>query len=469
MTLVITHNGTNITEHVSTDGVSISDEQNSTRDSLSFTVEKAPGGFTPLLNAEIIVTLDGTRIFGGTILSFETSVEAPPTVNYEVECVDFTHQLDRRLISERFIGETAEDIIAFLKDAYAPTFTVNNVDASQEIARISFNRLAFSACLDKLAKLNNSVWYVDYNKDIHFFAKNNEPAPFNLTDTSSNYITSSLRVRSDLSQLRNIIEVVGGKAPIAARSTLHAGDGETTEFPTNFEFSELPTVTVNGDPQSVGVEYLDTAGFDCYWSQQQKYVRFDETNIPPAPTTGTTNVVLTGTPLVPLVAVVPDTDSIETYGEFEFAVREEALSSEEETISRGLAELEAYADKLNEASFDTYTPGLRSGQLLNITSTLHDVSSDYVIRSVQFRPYPNGSELAGVWSVKLASTATMSLVDALRKLLSKEELEDDERQVLLAFYRVTDRATVGDSVDEPETSQGPYNWDSADWNFATWG
>lgn len=455
MSLVVTHNATDITDKIST-GLSISDERNSTRDTLTFTIDKQPGGFTPELNAEIIVTLDGTRIFGGSILAFETTVEAPPTVRYEVECVDFTHQLDRKLITERFIGETAEDIIAFLKTNYAPTFTVNNVDASLAISRISFNRLTFSACLDKLAKLNNYVWYVDYNKDIHFFSKNSEPAPFNLTDTSDNYITSSLRIRSDLSQLRNVVEILGGKVPIDSRTTLHAGDGEKTEFPTNFEFSSLPTVEVDGVAQTVGTEYLDVDGFDCYWSFQQKYVRFDETNIPPTPSSGTTNIELTGTPLVPLVAVVPDADSIDEYGEFEYSVKEETLESQDETVDRGLAELEAFASKLNEASFDTYTPGLRSGQLLNINSTLHDVDADYVIRSVQFRPYPNGSELPGVWSVKLASTATMTLVEALRKLLSKEELEDDERQVLLAFYRFTDKAAGSDSVDTPETTGKPY-------------
>jgi len=64
--------------------------------------------------------------------------------------------------------------------------------------------------------------------------------------------------------------------------------------------------------------------------------------------------------------------------------------------------------------------------------------------------------LPGVWSAKLASTATMTLVDALRKLLSDEKLEDDERQVLLAFFRFTDRVTGGDSVDTPETTGKPY-------------
>jgi hypothetical protein len=468
MTLVITHNGTNITDKVSTERVTIADERDSTRDSLNFIIEKQPGGFTPELGAEIIVTLDGTRIFGGSVLSFETSVEAPPTVTYDVECVDFTHQLDRKLVTGRYLNQTAEAIIADLVSTYATGFTINAVDAEELIARISFNRLTVSDCLDKLAKLNNYVWYVDYNKDIHFFAKNKEDAPFNLTDTSDNYVVESLRIRSDLSQLRNVIEVIGGKVPIAARSTLHAGDGETTEFATNFEFSSKPTVELDGVTQTVGTEYLDVEGFDCYWSFQQKYVRFDDTNVPPAPSSGSTNIDLNGTPLVPLVAVVPDSESIEDFGEFEYSIREETLGSQEQTISRALAEIEAYADKLNEASFDTYTPGLRSGQRISVNSTLHNVSADYIIQSVQFRPYPNGSELAGVWSVKLASTATMSIVDALRKLLTDEQLEDDERQVLLAFYRFSDEATGSETIDTPTTQTGPYNWGTAKWTFSVW-
>ncbi|MGR3504907.1 MAG: hypothetical protein ACU0B7_03440 [Paracoccaceae bacterium] len=454
--IIVTHNGTDITDKIDTGSFAITDERNSTRDTFDFVIEKTPGGFSPELNAEIIATKNGTRIFGGTILSMETSVEGASTVVYSVECVDFTRQLDRRLVRERFIDQTGDEIIAFLRTNYAADFTVVNVDAAFEVGRISFNRLTVSQCLDKLAKLNNYNWYVDYNKDIHFFAKNAEPAPFNISDTSDNFIFNSLRIRSDLSQLRNIIEVEGGETPIAARSTLHAGDGETTEFATNFKFAEKPTVTVNGVAQTVGTEYLDLEGFDCYWSFTEKYVRFDDTNIPAAPGTGSTNIVLTGQPLVPLIAVVPDETSITQYGEYEFAVTENTLRSQDQTIGRGLAELEAYADEINEGSFETYTPGLRSGQLITIASELHGVTADYVIQSVKFSPYPNGSELDGIWSVTLASTATMSLVDALRKLLSDEKLEADERQVLLAFFRFADAATGDDAVDTPETTVRPY-------------
>lgn len=469
MSIVVTHNGTDITNELN--GLEISDERNSTRNTARFTIEKQPGGFTPVLNAEILITLNGARIFGGSVLALETSVDTPPTVNYDVECVDFSYQLDRKLATERYEGFTAGAIIADLVTTYAPTYTVTGVDAEVDIGSIAFNRLTLSECLDKLAKLTNYLWYVDYYKNIYFFSRESDPAPFNITDASGNYIISSLRIKSDLSQLRNKVMVQGAEQPAdTARTTLHAGDGEKTEFPTNFKFDELPTVLVDGVAQTVGVEYLDTTGFDCYWSRQEKYVRFDPTAIPPAPTTpDTTNVAITGYPLVPVVAEVPDNESIVEFGEFEHFVKETTLTTQDETISRGIAELEAYAMELTEATFDTYTVGLRTGQLINITSTLHGVAADYVVQSVSFRPYPNGSELDGVWSVSLASAAALTLVEALRSLLKKEELSTDELEILLAFYRFSDSGVGTDDLDDATYTTGPYVYDTGSYNYATYG
>lgn len=455
--ITITHNGTDITDKVSPYGFEINSERNANRDTFRFVVEKQPGGFAPVLNAEIIVTKDSVRIFGGTIISMETAIEAVPTVIYSVSCVDFTHQIDRKLVTERFIDETMDDIINTLVTTYAPTFTTVGVVAPQVISKVSFNRLTLSECFEKLAKLSNYNWYVDYNKDVHFFQRDAELAPFNITDTSNNFVFESLRIKSDLSQLRNIIQVQGGELPTTSRTTLWAGDGARTEFATNFKFSSKPTVTVNGVAKTVGTENLDTTGFDCYWSFQEKYVRFDPASIPPVPTSpATTNIALTGTPLVPLVAVVPDNESIAAFGEFEHSIIEKTLQSQDETIDRGIAELDAYAASITDASFDTYTPGLKSGHLITIDSTLHGVTADYVVQTVRFRPFPNGSALDGVWSVELASTASMTLVEALRSLLKKEELEADEMEVLLAFYRFEDAATASDSLDDASYTTRPY-------------
>lgn len=464
-TLVITHNAVDITAQVKTDSVSIIDAINSERDNLSFIVEKLPSDtFVPLLNTDVIVTLDGTRIFGGKLINYKSQVVEPPTLEYSIECSDYTHNADRSLITERYINQTAEDIIADLFTTYLPDFTYTNVVAPQLIARVSFNRLTMSQALDKLAKLGNFSWYIDYFKDLHFFAQSGEIAPISLTDTSDNYIPTSLIVRKDISQLRNKIVVEGGEVPTAARTTTWVGNGTQKEYPTNFKFAEKPTVTVNGVAQTVGVEFLDTAGFNCYWSYQQKYVRFE--TAPPS----THPVAMTGQPLVPIVAKVPLPTSIATYGQYEFPITDLSIKSQELAVERAIAELEAWADANAEAEFATYTAGLRSGQTININSALHGINEDFVIQRVEFTPYPNGSEQAGVWRATLQSTATLTLIKLLQKLLLDEKLEDDELQTLLTYLEFNENATAGDTIDSITAKTEPYNWDDTgvDWGYFKW-
>lgn len=468
--LVITHDGIDITDLVATDTLSILDARNSERDTLVCRIDKQPSDtFVPQLNKEVIVTLDGVRIYGGVVINYSSQRPEPPTVNYQIECSDFTHTLDSQLVTERFIGETANFIIAELFADYAPAgFTANDVVANVTIDRISFNRLTLSQCLDKIARLLNYSWYVDYNKNLHFFAQNSDAAPFNISDGDGNHIPTSLVLRKDISQLRNRIIVEGGEAPANPRTTRAAGDGESTEFATNFKFAELPTVLVDGVAQTVGVEGLDTSGFDCYWSFQQKFIRFDVA--PPAPTVGTTNIEITGNPLVPIVARVPLPSSINQYGLFEYAITDETIQNSQVAIERAIAELEAYAEENNEASFETYRAGLRSGQLITINSASHGVNEQYVIQRVNFMPYPNGSDRDGVWSVELQSTATMSLVQLLQRMLLDEKLDEDEVVTLLTYLTFSDSAQATDVIEQIVRYNEPYNWDAVntEWDYFKW-
>lgn len=468
--LVITHDSVDITANVSTDSMSIADARNSERDSLVFSVEKTPDvAFLPELNKEVIVTLDGTRIYGGIVINYQSQIIEKPNVTYTIECSDFTHLLDSELVTERYIDETGNTIVSDLFSNYAPTgFTANNVVVPNTIQRVSFNRLTLSESLDKLARMLNYSWYIDYNKNLHFFAQNSEPAPFNIADDDGNFIATSLVLRKDITQLRNKIVVEGGEAPTNSRTTKAAGDGETTEFATNYKFESVPTVLLDGVPQTVGKEFLDTSGFDCYWSFQQKYVRFD--SAPPAPSSGTTNIEMTGQPLVPVIAKVPLPSSINKYGLFEYPIYDETIQNSQQAIERAIAELEAHAEENNEASFETYRAGLRSGQVININSPLHGVNEQFVIQRVDFQPYPNGSDKDGVWSVELQSTATMSLINLLQRMLQDERLDSDEIETLLTYLVFQDGTEASDTIESISSKSEPYNWDGTDvdWGYFKW-
>lgn len=55
--------------------------------------------------------------------------------------------------------------------------------------------------MEELAKLQNYYWYIDYEKDVHFFDQETNVCPMEVTDTSEVY--GDLQITADISQLKN--------------------------------------------------------------------------------------------------------------------------------------------------------------------------------------------------------------------------------------------------------------------------
>jgi hypothetical protein len=479
-------NGEDKTNRVQYLSLFIRDNINQRRDTCSFNVKKTTSDtFFPKINDEVIV-LDGTeRIFGGIITLLDVSVESINLLNYKVTTVDFSYLLDRRVVLERFRGKTVSFIIDFLLDKYdTEGFTMNNVSGSQVINSITFNRIKFSECLEKLAELTGFSWYVDYNKDIHFFSKNEIVAPFELTDTSNNFVWDSLNLSNDLSQMRNAVFIEGGEEignEVNEDFTAEGNDAERTYYRLAHKFSSRPVVVANNIVMDVGIENLDDdANFDCMWSFGEKYIRFTLGNIP----TVTHVVSVTGTPLFPIIVRVQSPTSIAEFGLKEFVIRDKTIQSKDEAKSRATAELTAYQKGLQEASFRTYSKGLRSGQRITINSPLRGINEKYLIQSVAFKMIDNQS---GIWSVTLATLRTVGIIDFLQGLMRDRSISENENETLLSFIDFQDGIQVDDNIVSIESQTGPYIWLSGDpsedaailaanpgsraivYNFFTWG
>lgn len=72
-----------------------------------------------------------------------------------------------------------------------------------------------SSVVEDICKLQGIFWFIDYDRDLHIFRQNADPAPFSLTNTSQNRWDMSLAV--DISMLRNRQTVRGGEAPATSR------------------------------------------------------------------------------------------------------------------------------------------------------------------------------------------------------------------------------------------------------------
>ena len=135
-------------------------------------------------------------------------------------------------------------------------------DAIQTVNYIAFNYLEPTKCFKKMAELFGWNWYVDPDKDIHFFGIFDEIAPFSLDDgvppLDGNYLYQSLKLTDKSDQLRNGIFVRGGDYLSAAinDNLSNQVDGSNKIFLLGYKYANY-TLTVGGVRKAVGLDNID--------------------------------------------------------------------------------------------------------------------------------------------------------------------------------------------------------------------
>jgi len=471
MTIEITVNSVDKTQDIISDSILKEDNINEQRDVLNFQTKKySTKGFEPKKNEEVVMKIDGETEFAGVILSIEKSIRDGQIVVYAPHCIDYSQYLDRKLVLERYSDKTINYIIGDIVDKYTDGFTVVNVDCDIEIKTMSFNRMTVTTCIDKLAKTMGYSWYVDYEKDIHFFEKNENPAPFSVTDINGKYLQNTLSIIDDLSQIRNRVIIRGAEERGEVRVESYTGTGGQIAFPLVNKFAEAPSVKVDTVAQDVGVDYLDVeADYDCFWNFNEKYMRFKSDMDGKV-------VEVTGIPLFPIIVNILDGTSIIEYGTYEFFKEDKSIASRTEALQYAQSQLEAYKDGVIEGSFSTNTSGLRSGQIININSDLLGVDEDFLIQKVRFRIIAKDR---GVWDVTLATMRTVGMIQILQDLIKGREIKEFDPDTFLTFLNLDDSFTMTDGMtagDAFVTSSPPYTWEELGtpeinpiiWNKFTW-
>lgn len=451
--ITISIGGVDKTSSVVFNSVKKKDNLNQQVDNLTFNIKKY-GSLTykPSLGDEVIMQKDGITIFGGVIVRITEESKAGLILEYTITCNDYSQFLKRKLVTERYLSTTVGAIIADILSTYAPDFTDTNVVGDFPIESFAFNRITVAESLQKLADAISYIWYVDYDKDIHFIPKNSEHAPFDLTDTSGNYIYNSLEIIEDLSQIRNSVLVQGGEATsIATRTEYFTGDGVQESFPLANKFSSVPSVVVGTSAQTVGIDNIDDDGsYDVMWNFNEKSVRFTSGNI------ASTDFTVEGYYLYPIVVRIPAPTSISEFGVYEFAITDKTIASQDEAVSRAIAELTSYQNELHEGSFRTYEDGLRSGMVIDINSTQRGQAISVLIQNVTTTMRdPIGTSLE--YSIRFATLKSIGIIEYLqRQLRSREIIEDDQETLLNYIFTGNDVVNCTDSISAPITTTGPY-------------
>lgn len=446
-------NGTDRTDQLVKDSLDVQQILGAQRDTARFSYKKYGSKvYTPAILDTVVVNNGATKIFGGRIVRIsESFLNAADGLVYSMDCVDYSFDLDSLLVSQSYSSMTVNAIIADILTNYGTGFTGTNVDCAITIGKVVFNQVPISQCLKRLADMVKFDWYVDPDKDIHFFSKYTNTAPFNLTDTSGNYIINSLERKIDGSQIANQIKVRGGEYEASTYQDIITVNGNTqATFKLPYKFSNLTVQLDTGGgyvSKTVGIDFVDDfTTKDVLYNYNDQTIKFAS-----ALADGN-KIKFAGNPKVRVLAIASDGTSIVTYGLKEKIIQDDTIEELTTARKRAIAELSAYKDQQNEGRFDTYTSGLRAGMVINLNSSRRTANVDFIIRSVRFKPFKPDTY---AYSVELVTTKKYDLTELLQSLLQPANLQSGDSETVETIK--TDLATITVVETITAVSTSPYS------------
>jgi len=456
MSITVKINTVDRTSNIKYESLSVVQRLTSQVDTAKFKIIKAGDKtFVPSYDDDVEIKDGSTIIFTGKITQIEDdSFSQAGGVVYNVSCIDNTYEFDKILASKTYEGQTIAYIIDDIVTSYASGFTSNNATSDFVIERIVFNQVPLSTCLKRLADIVQYDWYIDVDKDVHFFPKETESAPFDLTDTNGNYVYKTLKRTTDGSQVVNRVKVRGGEYEGDTYTDEIVVNGNTSKsFQLPYKFANL-TIKLNTVSQNIGIDFIDDfTVVDVLYNFAEKTIRFEN------PLSDSDVIEFSGNPKVPVFAIAEDPTSIASYGVIEKLLRDNNIKSNEVARKRASAELYAYAEPVVDARFYTYQSGLNVGMTINIQSDLRGVDENLIIKKIDFKMIdPNTFG----YQVECVSTKRQDLIDLLQKIIEPEPMDADEREVSEQIFTDTKVVEITEEITNVTAQDGDEDMEIAE-------
>src|SRR5258708_5282963 len=353
---------------------------------LQFKVLKVPGSTIPVVNDQIDVYENGNHIFGGTVTEVTMTIEGGVLLAFQIQCVDWSYQMDGKLVVKNYAAMDPHDIVVDILNTFAAGkgFTTNHVQTGHFLVpSIKFNYEQPTKAIEALAKLIGWEWYVDPDKDVHFFIAGNIPAPFNLDETSGNMEWPNLSVDINLQNMKNSVFVIGGTYLKNFTSTstpdVYQTDGVKQVFSLAYPYERSSiTITLAGVSQTIGIDQqTDPATVQILYNEFGRFIRFTGG----APSSGQT-VKIYGNARIPILAHASDSQGINSYGEFQDSVFDKHITTVAEAQQRAKAEILQFGHAVYDVIFYTLQTGLKIGQNIQLNSSKFGVNAKLIIKRI---------------------------------------------------------------------------------------
>lgn len=356
----------------------------------------------------------GALEFAGRISTTEREAfGGPEDFHHQVTCIDFTSDFDRHLLQGTIPAGLAGDMVRYLVGFASFGFGVDFVSDGANIQAIEADLEYPSAIMSRISESIEFSWYIDYERQMHFFYIEAIEAP--LTDINfdadpagnPDAVPSDLTEMNDWSQIKNVVWIRGAQAKSSndySQTFTPDPSGDQTFFALGYQpwDIESTTITVDAVPQEILLDGVDGVPGDGQGNAGQVYLCIDNWGIrfpdnhPPAPSPSEGGIGADYAFSYDPVIRVEDPESIAYCHEVEdhplapsdgihevlFQVPQMRVEDESSLWEYGQLILARYAKVRRTITFNSLTQGWAPGQFFRGISVYRGFDTTFYVQTV---------------------------------------------------------------------------------------
>lgn len=397
------------------------------------------------------------EFFGGRLKANPIQTQNAITTRLDVTALDYADAANDILVSEIYEHETGvviTDVVHDIWGKYAPySISLSGVVASTKtIPYIAFKFDTLFDATEYLAQLLGWSWYVDWDgseRTLHFYPPEMALKDITFSRANCNVVAGSAKFGQN-DKIYNRIYVLGGTTLSGTVTYKIVADGTNTIYSLPHkayapEGQEMIGVTLNTEPLEVGYEYpYWPSGKDVLYSFQGKYLRWLDTNKPPAGAV----IEVAYRYEYPVGYMMEDPASIERFGLSETRYIDTKINDARQAREKAQSMLQEFAYPVGYGTLETTEVGLRAGDFIKVD--LPHVGGVGTYEITQIEKWTERTVVRRVVTLNLTDDPEARIAARLKEYadkLARLELKDlDEGAMILDIKAITEDIRISEII-----------------------
>lgn len=417
--------------------------------------------YTKITNYTFRIGSDSSNYIEITKTPAQLSIAANTPIFIEIELIDFSvigtpnwSAMDYAMIQFICTASTTVEFVGIriLQNKHFKHYPHVKDGLTFDAFRINY--LKPMSIIQRLAQDSSYFWYIDYERNIHFFDQPTNIAPFNIDAQGITDNFNDLNIDIDITNIKNVQYIEGGEdVSVSTFSQTFESDGVQREWFTQHKFSNLVVEVDSGAGfvvKTIGIEGLvDETTVNYVYNSNGRRVRAGSAT---ATLISGNKIKFTYNERYTIITAAQNGTSITAvkntlgYGNGQIAgkiIRNTSLKTQQEAKDIAAAEVDRYGNAIISAEFETHIFGLQSGQQIRIIDSTsgRNIDQDFMIQKVNINTSGNNDIVFKI----LASSVLYGLVEFFQQLLkASTDLQFDETAVPINLIQNVETVIVSD-------------------------